>query len=276
MNNITPTRDASPTDTNDVNTHSQPSTPNRFINVVSQSQGSGGIDALIEATVRTSNDEFSPMSQTQIRPMEVSAHLYDDNLNSQVPADAVVTLDPGVMPPTHSPVKRDLIVNFEMARKKRRGDGIALRQTNYEASRLSLRRAFPFDTLCTFLRDSIIDAKLESLRSTPIAMHNTMRSSLNSWQHQNIVDFPDIMVGIQSLLESSPHAIGPFGRRLFLEDYMMLEAGNEIVCYITPSHPDFKDSKGNQKLFLKTCSANPLRPMILGGQVYFGSRSSPN
>ena len=82
MNNITPTRDASPTNTNDVDTHGQPSTPNRFINVVSQSQGSGGIDALIEATVRTSNDVFSPMVQRQIGPMEVSALLYDDNLDS--------------------------------------------------------------------------------------------------------------------------------------------------------------------------------------------------
>ena len=59
MNNITPTSNASPTNTTDVNTYSQPSTPNRF-NVVSQSQGSGGIEALIEATVRTSNDVFSP------------------------------------------------------------------------------------------------------------------------------------------------------------------------------------------------------------------------
>ena len=60
MNTNTPSNDASPTNTTDLNTHNNPSTPNRT-NVVSQSQGSGGIEALIEATVRTSNGVFSPL-----------------------------------------------------------------------------------------------------------------------------------------------------------------------------------------------------------------------
>ena len=86
----------------------------------------------------------------------MEAHLYDDNLHSQVPASELLIYDTGVMPETLSPVKQDLLFNFEVARKKRKGDGVALRQTNYEARRLSLQRAFPFDTLCTFLRDSKI------------------------------------------------------------------------------------------------------------------------
>ena len=269
MNNITPSNDASPTSTPNINTPDTPSTPNRT-HVVSQSQGSGGIEALIEATVRTSNGVFSHMVESEMDSIE--AHLYDDNLYSQVPANSIARTDPGIMPGTDSPVKRDLLVNFEHARKKRRGDGVFLRQTNYEASRLSLQRAFPFDSLCKFLRDSAIDAKLESLRNKPLSMISTMRSAMNNWTHQSDEAYPASMLEIEDLLESAPHPLGPAGRRLFLEDYMMLEPGNQLICYINALHPDFKDSKANQKLYKETCTANPLRPMKLEGTLYFAMK----
>ena len=125
MNTNTPSNDASPTNTTNTNAHNTPTTPNRT-NIVSQSQGSGGIEALIEATVRTSNGVFTPIVERQLDNLE--AHLYDDNLHSQVPADAIARTDTGVMPETRSPLKRDLFVNFENARKTRKGDGVALRQ----------------------------------------------------------------------------------------------------------------------------------------------------
>ena len=59
MNSNTTPNDASPTNTTDINAHNPTTTPIRN-NVVSQSQGSGGIEALIEATVRTSNGVFTP------------------------------------------------------------------------------------------------------------------------------------------------------------------------------------------------------------------------
>ena len=270
MDSNTPPTDTSPANITDINTTNNLSTPNTT-NVVSQSQRSDGIKALIEATVRTSNGVFSPLVEGEIGDME--AQLYDDNLHAQVPASELVIYDTGVMPETLSPVKRDLVlVNFDVARKKRKGDGVALRQTNYEARRLSLQRAFPFDTLCTFLRDSNIDDKLESLRSKPISMNNTMRSSLNCWKNIRIEKYPPSMVDLKYVLNSSPHPLGQFGRRMFIEDYMMLEPGDEVICYIHASHPDFKDSKANQKLFFNTCSSYPLRPMVLSGKIYFAMK----
>ena len=53
MNTTTPSNDASPTNTTDLNTHNNTSTPNTT-NVVLQSQRSDGIEALIEATVPNS------------------------------------------------------------------------------------------------------------------------------------------------------------------------------------------------------------------------------
>ena len=178
MNTNTPSNDASPTNTTDLNTHNNPSRPNRS-NVVSQSQGSGGIEALIEATVRTSNGVFTPTVERALDSLEVN--LYDKNLHSQVPADAIARIDPGVMPETRSPGKRDLFMSFETARKKRKCDGAALRQTNYQASRSSLQRAFPFDTMCTFLRDSTIDIKVAELKSKPLRMTSTMSAAFNFW-----------------------------------------------------------------------------------------------
>ena len=265
MDANTPPTDTSPVNITDINTNNNTSTPNTT-NVVSQSQHSDGTEALIEATVCTSNGVFSPLVEGEIGDMR--AHLYDDNLHSQVPASELVIYeyDTGVMSETLSPVKRDLLVNFEVARKKRKGDGVALRQTNYEVCRLSLQRAFLFDTLCTFLRDSNIDDKLESLRTKPISMNNTMRSSLNCWRKERDEKYPPSMVSIKYVLDSSPHPLGQFGRRMFLEDYMMLEPDDDVICYIHASHPDFNDSKVNQKLFYNTCSAYPLRPMILSGK----------
>ena len=93
--------------------------------------------------------------------------------------------------------------------------------------------------MCTFLRDAIIDIKVAELRSKPLTMNTTMGAAFNFWKHKwNIKHYPDVMVGIQAILESAPHPLGPFGRRLFLEDYMMLEPGNDVICYISPSHPD--------------------------------------
>ncbi len=195
MNSNTTPNDTSPTNTTNINAHNPTTTPIRN-NVVSQSQGSGGIEALIEATVRTSNGVFTPQVEQQLDTLE--AHLYDDNLNSQIPTDAFATIDPGIMPETLSPVKRDLLVNFEESRKKRKSDGVALRQTNYEASRASLQRAFPFETLCTFLRDAKIDAKLEELRLKPISMSKTMGSALNYWKRKKVKGYPSIMEGIIS------------------------------------------------------------------------------
>ena len=77
-------------------------------------------------------------------------------------------------------------------------------------------------------------------------MIGTMRSAMNNWTHQNDDTYPDSMLEIQELLKSAP-------LRLFLEDYMMLEPGNQLICYINSSHPDFKDSKANQKLYRQTC-----------------------
>ena len=171
MDSNTPSNDASPTNTTDTNAHNAPTTPIRN-NIVSQSQGSGGIEALIEATVRTSNGVFTPTVERALDSLE--ANLYDDNLHSQVSVDAITRIDPGVMPETRSPGKRDLFMSFETARKKRKGDGAALRQINYQASRSSLQRAFPFDTMCTFLRDAIIDIKVEELKSKPLRMTTTM------------------------------------------------------------------------------------------------------
>ena len=183
MDSNTPSNDASPTNTTDTNAHNAPTTPIRN-NIVSQSQGSGGIEALIEATVRTSNGVFTPTVARQLDNYE--AHLYDDNLHSQVPADAIARTDTGVMPETRSPLKRDLLVNFEIARKMRKGDGVVLRQICDEASRLSLQRAFPFVTLCTFLRDSKIDAKVDELKLKPISMSKTMGSALNFWKRKKV------------------------------------------------------------------------------------------
>ena len=220
--------------------------------------------------MRTSNGVFTPtVEQRQLDNLE--AHLYDDNLHSQMPDDAIARTDTGVMPETRSPLKRDLLVNFETARKMRKGNGVALRQKNYEASRLSLQRAFPFATLCTFLQDSNIDAKVEELRMKPISMSKSMGSAIKFWKRKKVKSYPVFMKDIKSLLESAPHPLGPSGRRLFLEVYMMLEPGDEVICYITPSHPDFK-SKGNQKLYLQACSADPFRPMILGDNVFFAIR----
>ena len=127
--------------------------------------------------------------------------------------------------------------------------------------------------MCTFLRDSIIDIKVAELKSKPLRMNTTMGAALNFWKRKRIKkQYPDVMVGIQSILESAPHPLGPFGRRLFLEDYMMLEPGNDVIYYISPSHPDFKDSKGNQRLYSEVCTANPLRPMKLKGNIFFAMK----
>ena len=48
MNNSNTLNDTSPINTTDINALNNPSTPNRTV-VVSQSQGSGGIEALIQA-----------------------------------------------------------------------------------------------------------------------------------------------------------------------------------------------------------------------------------
>ena len=97
MDANTPPTDTPPANITDINTTNNLSTPNTT-NVVSQSQRSDGIEALIEATVRTSNGVFSPLVEGEIGDME--AHLYDDNLHSQVPASELVIYDTGVMPET--------------------------------------------------------------------------------------------------------------------------------------------------------------------------------
>ena len=61
MNTNTPPLDTSPTYITDINTNNNPSTPSR-INVVSQFQRSDGIEALIEATVRTFDGVVFPPS----------------------------------------------------------------------------------------------------------------------------------------------------------------------------------------------------------------------
>ena len=210
MNSNTTPNNTSPSNVTNINAPNNISTPNRN-NVVSQLQGSGGINALIDATVRTSsNGVFTPMVEEQLDTLEAS--LYDENLHSQVPANAIATFDPGVMPETLSPEKRDLLVSFEAARKKRKGDGTALRQTNYQTSRASLQRAFAFDTMCTFLRDGKIDAKIEDLRFKPLRMNTTMGAALNFWKHRKVNKYHEAMSSIRSLLESAPHLLGPFGR----------------------------------------------------------------
>ena len=211
MSNSTSPINNSPTNTTDINAPNNLQTPSRT-HVVSQSQRSGGIEALIEATVRTSNDVFSPLVRGSVESAQSS--LYDENLYSQVPAVAIATSDPGIKSTTESPAKRNLFVNFEDARKKRRGDGLALRQRNYESSRQSLKRAFPFNSLCMFLRDKLIDAKLEALRNKPVSMISTMRSAMNHWSHKKCESYPESMTSLESKLKSAPHPLGPAGCRL--------------------------------------------------------------
>ena len=86
MDSNTPPLDTPPANIIDINTNNNTSTPNTT-NMVSQSQRSDGIEALIEATVHTCNGVFSPLVEGELRDLE--AHLYDNNLHSQVPAIAI-------------------------------------------------------------------------------------------------------------------------------------------------------------------------------------------
>ena len=80
MDSNTPPLNSLPANITDMNKNNSTSTPNTT-NVVSQSQRSDGIEALIEATVHIYNGVFSPLVEGKIRDQE--AHLYDDNLHSQ-------------------------------------------------------------------------------------------------------------------------------------------------------------------------------------------------
>ena len=71
MNSNTTPNDASPTNTTNINVHNPTTTPIKN-NVVSQSQGSGGIEALIESTVLSSFTLFADVTN-------------DTTTNSQLP-----------------------------------------------------------------------------------------------------------------------------------------------------------------------------------------------
>ncbi len=88
MSNSTPPINTSPTKTTNINAPNNVTTPNRS-HVLSQSQQSGGIEVLTEATVCTSNEAFSPLARVSVQSAEST--LYDENLYYQVPAAAFVT-----------------------------------------------------------------------------------------------------------------------------------------------------------------------------------------
>ena len=234
---------------------------------VTQSQDSSPMGHLISVLERN-----GPSSSPMVGTNEVSTfdNCYaDDGMPSQVPADGGFLGDIGVAVVTKSPSKRDLKGTYKEVEKKRGADGMQLAERNRESMKRQKVRALPAKKLCIYLREDRISTALEELekKKNGLVAHGFIKSALGNFKIADKKTWkPFDKIG----LDGAPHGLGFGDRRLLLEDYMMLQPGEEVRCLITKKHPFIASNKGGMlKIIQSTIEDEPYHPIQFGPNVYF-------
>ena len=163
---------------------------------------------------------------------------------AQVPADGGFLGDIGVVAiVTKSHSKRDLKSTYKEADKKRSAVGMQLAERNVDAMKRQKVRAVPAKKLCVYLREDRITSALEDLekKKNGLVAHGFIKSALGNFK---IADKKTWKPFDKLGLDGAPHGLGFGDRRLLLEDYMMLQPGEEVRCLITKKHPFIASNKG--------------------------------
>ena len=193
----------------------------------------------------------------------------DDGMPAQVPADGGFLGDIGVAIVTMSPSKSDLKSTYKEADKKRSAVGMQLAERNVDAMKRQKVRAVPAKKLCIYLREDRITTALEDLekKKNGLVAHGFIKSLLGDFK---IADKKTWKPFDKLGLDGAPHGLGFGDRRLLLEDYMMLQPGEEVRCLITKKHPFIESNKGGMmKVIQSTIKNEPYHPIQFGQNVYF-------
>ena len=96
--------------------------------------------------------------------------------------------------------------------------------------------------------------------------HGSIKSALNQWKDATVITWkPFDKLG----LDSAPVAMEWNDRRLLLEDFMMLQPGNEVKCFITKKHPLIAKKGPMTKIIAATIEHEPYHPVQFGRNLYF-------
>ena len=132
--------------------------------------------------------------------------------------------------------------------------------------------ANPEKTLIWFLRKSFVDANTFTLDGKTLSTAQKFKPVLDFWEKETnstkknnrFAPYEDIQ---KSLLEGWPLHIRY--RRLLLEDFMMLNSNDNVVCFMRKAHSLFKSPTWTRNL--KECLIQkPYEPLQLKGVIYFG------
>mmetsp|Transcript_18239 Transcript_18239/g.27702 ORF Transcript_18239/g.27702 Transcript_18239/m.27702 type:complete len:264 (-) Transcript_18239:1306-2097(-) len=206
-------------------------TPQRGLDamaVVTQSQGtqSPRMEYLISTMEKHSSD--SPMRVDDVNTIHDS--YTDDAMPAQVPASGGFLSFPDDGVEIQSPTKKDLKSSYNEPSQKRQIDSSQLVDSNSAARKRQKVRAIPDKKLCIYLRASRI-AMAKSLlaeKKNGLFTHGSIKSALNQWKDATVITWkPFDKLG----LDSAPVAMEWNDRRLLLEDFMMLQPGDEVKCF---------------------------------------------
>ena len=132
--------------------------------------------------------------------------------------------------------------------------------------------ACPTTSLLWFLREDFVDANAKQLGAKYLSttqMYKPVRAfwskATNKSRKKNLyAPFQDMQDSI-----SKGRPLSMLYRRLLLEDFMLLEKNDEVVCYMAKGHPLFKSSTWVRHI-KESLQSNPYEPMIFKGILYFG------
>ena len=210
-------------------------TPQHGLNAVAvtQSQGTQSpMEYLISAMKKHSG---SPMRIDEVNT--INDCYTNDVMPAQVPASGGFLAFTDDSVEIKSPTKRDLKSSYNEPSKKRKIDSSQLVNSNSAARKRQKVRVIPEKKLCIYLQNSrtAMAKTVLAVKKNGLVTHgSSIKSALNQWKDETVITWkPFDKLGLASV----PVAMEWNDRRLVLEDFIMLQPGDEVKCFIPRSIP---------------------------------------
>jgi hypothetical protein len=182
----------------------------------------------------------TPTSHPSIRQNDPLEYLCDVALGAQTPAFSPAPFRPSLSPKVSSPDVSHVKATTNR-NKKQSSKRTAMRELVTSIKKKNKKTFSPESSMLYFLRSEYVDSyvTLHSKLKNGFNTSHQMKQALNNWAWNG----KDITWGcfknFESLMMSSHYPITQDHTRLMLEDFMMCEPGDHLLCLISQKHHFF-------------------------------------
>ena len=199
------------------------------------------------------------------------AEQVDNDARWDTPQGTIVPT-PVIPSPNRAAIQKHVVVDlFKKIPKGKRVKDTARKSGTHKAMK---KRAHinPSSNLLWFLRNKFVDGYAEESTTKALSTAQRYKPAYDFWSKKTkdekkrnaLFPFDDLRESLNDGMPLSKHY-----RRLLIEDFMLLQPTNSVLCFMSNKHPLMKSSTWKTQLE-EVMKKKPYEPLKLKGTYYFG------